>query len=36
VVASRPGADGYRVQSTKDGVTETSLEATFLGVAHPS
>jgi peptidase E len=36
VVASRPGADGYRVESTERGVTETPLEATFLGVAHPT
>lgn len=35
VVASRPGADGYRVHVTAAGVTETPLEATFLGVAHP-
>jgi len=34
VVASRPGADGYRVELTPQGVTETPLEATFLGVAH--
>ena len=34
VVSSRAGADGYRVEVTAQGVTETPLEATFLGVAH--
>lgn len=32
VVSSRPGADGYRVEVTRDGITETPLEATYLGV----
>lgn len=32
VVSSRIGADGYRVEVTENGVTETPLEATFLGV----
>jgi dipeptidase E len=36
VVSSRAGADGYRVEVTAGGVTETPLGATFLGVAHPA
>jgi dipeptidase E len=32
VVASRPGADGYRVELVDDRVVERSLEATYLGV----
>ncbi len=31
VVASRPEADGYRVELTPDGVRETSLAASYLG-----
>ncbi|MBA2465566.1 MAG: peptidase E [Nocardioidaceae bacterium] len=31
VVSSRPGADGYRVELTSDGVVERPLLATYLG-----
>ena len=34
VVASRPGADGYRVELVDGEVRETSLEATYLGVGR--
>ncbi len=33
VVSSRPGADGYRVEATEGGVTQTPLGARYLGVA---
>ena len=36
VVASRPGADGYRVELVDGEVRETPLEATYLGVARPA
>ncbi len=34
VVSSRPGADGYRVEATEGGVTQTPLGARYLGVAR--
>lgn len=36
VVASRPGADGYRVELVDGAVRETPLEATYLGVGRPA
>ena len=36
VVASRPGADGYRVELVDGEVRETPLEATYLGVGRPA